>query len=146
MIAILKDDFFAKNLLPARLEKSKILNAWNVLLTFHLATFAWIFFRAESTGDAFTIIKNIGNLSMNGDTFKDSIFFFADNPKNFGRIIFLIALGIAFLALDPIMDKVAKRRTLLPHPFLRYGLYATIVACIVLIGYFGEVSFIYFQF
>lgn len=146
MIAILKDDFFAKNPLPERLEKSKILNAWNVLLTFHLATFAWIFFRAESTSDAFTILKNIGNISINGTTFKESIFLFADNPKNFGHIIFLIALGFAFLALDPIMDKVAKRRTVLPHPFLRYGLYATIVACIVLIGYFGEVSFIYFQF
>jgi len=146
MIAILKDDFFEKNPLPDKFQKSKLMTSWNVILTFHLATFAWIFFRAENPGDAFAIIKNIGNISVNGATFKESIFFFADNPKNFGHIIFLMALGLGFLALDPLMDKIAKHRVTLPHPAFRYGVYATIVACIILIGYFGEVSFIYFQF
>lgn len=146
MIAILKDDFFEKNPLPATLQKSKLMTGWNVLITFHLATFAWIFFRAENVGDAFAIIKSIGNISIDVTSFKDSIFFFADNPKNFGRIIFLMAVGLAFLSLDPLMDKIAKQRIALPHPAFRYGLYATIVASIILIGYFGEVSFIYFQF
>ena len=37
------------------------LNVIRVLFTFHLITFAWIFFRANTTSDAFTIIKRIYN-------------------------------------------------------------------------------------
>lgn len=146
IFAILKDDLLERYALPASLQKNKLITALNVFITFQLATFAWIFFRAEHVTDAFTVIKNIGQLTVNTTTFRESIMFFADNPKNFGRVLFLIAIALVFLAVDPVMDQVAKRRIALHSPLLRYGLYAGIVAAIVLFGFFGEVSFIYFQF
>jgi hypothetical protein len=44
------------------------------------------------------------------------------------------------------MDQIVKGRITIARPAMRYALYATITACILLLGFFGEVSFIYFQF
>lgn len=41
------------------LEKTRILKAWQVLVTFNLVSFAWIFFRAGSVGDAAYIVAKI---------------------------------------------------------------------------------------
>jgi alginate O-acetyltransferase complex protein AlgI len=42
-----------------RLEKTRLLIVWQRLVTFHLICFAWIFFRAESLGDAFHVVRNL---------------------------------------------------------------------------------------
>ena len=40
-------------------EKSRWLKWWQIFVTFNLVSFAWIFFRANSLGDAFYVISNI---------------------------------------------------------------------------------------
>ncbi len=42
-----------------RLEKSALLALWQRLATFHMICFAWIFFRAESLGDALHVVRNL---------------------------------------------------------------------------------------
>jgi len=145
MIAILKDGWFErKGILVS--EKNKFIQIFNVFITFQLAVFAWIFFRANSLDDAFTIIKTIGQGEYSIQSFIDSITVLAEDPKNFSRTLFIMLLMVVFFMVDPIMDKIIKGRVLLSKPYIKYILYSFIIASIILFGFFGEVSFIYFQF
>ncbi len=146
MFAIVKDDYLEKNNSGKILRNNWLVKIWDVFITFHLVTFAWIFFRAENVNDAFIIIRKIFTPEITPGFFRETINFFALDPKYFGRIIFIIGIIIAFMIADPVIDQIAKRKKEIQHPLLRIGLYATLVACIVLLGFFGEVSFIYFQF
>ena len=146
MAAIVKDDLLERKGINLQQSKSKLLQFANVFITFHLATFAWIFFRAENVEDAFQVIRNISTITPNITSLNDAINFLAGDPKYHGRIIFLILLSISFLLIDPILDKIAKGRITLLHPFLRYAVYSFVITGIILFGFFGEVSFIYFQF
>lgn len=146
VMAILKDEYIEKNKISALNKNTFWLNSFNIIITFHLATFAWIFFRAETVSDAFVIIQRIAQLQISPTSFREAINFFAVDPKNFGRIIYLFGLLAAFLYIDPKMDQIVKGRITIARPAVRYALYATIAASILLLGFFGEVSFIYFQF
>ena len=145
MAAIVKDDMIEK----AGLKKHAYASwtkPFNIFITFHLALFAWIFFRANSVQDAFTIIERIpqGNYSAQG--IRDALAYFSGTPNNIGNQVFNCLMAVAFLAVDPVMDRIAKRRIELSRPLYRYALYSAILAGIVLFGFFGEVHFIYFQF
>jgi hypothetical protein len=118
----------------------------NVLFTFHLALFAWIFFRASSVHDAFSVIGKIAGGGYNFAAFKESILFFAVNPKYTGSIFFVMAMCIVFLIIDPKMDNLVKGRWTITFPAIRYAIYSLILACVILFGFFGDVQFIYFQF
>lgn len=41
------------------IEKSRWLKWWQVFVTFHLVCFAWVFFRANSVGDAICVVSNL---------------------------------------------------------------------------------------
>jgi alginate O-acetyltransferase complex protein AlgI len=110
----------------------------NIAITFALVCFAWIFFRANSADDAFTLIGNMSSLDVAG--FKA---FIADNGG--GRMLIYIGVLLGFILLDPFMDKVIKGDKTIKRP-IAFGVYGLLLALIVLIGNFGEVSFIYFQF
>lgn len=42
-------------------ERTQLLKVWKTILTFNLVSFAWIFFRAKSVGDAWYVVNNILN-------------------------------------------------------------------------------------
>jgi hypothetical protein len=52
----------------------------------------------------------------------------------------------AFIASDPIVDKVVKHRIPVYSTAFKLCIYSIMLASIILFGYFGEVEFIYFQF
>ncbi len=146
VFAIFKNQWLDRLGLSQKLESSKLVSIVNVVLTFHLALFAWIFFRATSVADAFTVIREIAHTHLSFNELKNSFLVFAKNPGNLGRLWFFIGILLVFLWSDPKMDKIAKRRIVIPYPFLKYSLYSLILASIILFGFFGEVQFIYFQF
>lgn len=45
-------------------EKTTLLKAWQVLVTFNLVSFAWVFFRARNLSDAFWVLQNAFNFNM----------------------------------------------------------------------------------
>lgn len=45
-----------------RLEKTKFLQVWQIIITFHLVAFSWIFFRAEHLGDAWYVMTSLGQV------------------------------------------------------------------------------------
>jgi alginate O-acetyltransferase complex protein AlgI len=145
IFGILKDDAVKRWNIGITEEKSIFIKGINVLITFHLALFAWIFFRAETVTDAFTIINKIFS-SLHISDFYKSLVFFVGNPNYAGKIIFHLLLITCFVALDPIMDQVVKQRIQIRSSVFKLALYSMILASLILFGFFGEVQFIYFQF
>lgn len=111
----------------------------NIILTYILVSFAWIFFRANTIGDAFTIISNIalnpGELFIPGgaDTVSPVFAFFA--------IVFLILVEAKEEYLRDSF-KITQSR----YEFVRMLAYASLIFLILYVGVFGKNQFIYFQF
>jgi len=70
------------------LQKTKRLNFWQIFVTYHLVTFAWIFFRASTLFDALYVVKNIFNLS------------FTDYQNYFQNLIIFIIVLISYLVMS----------------------------------------------
>lgn len=107
-----------------------------ILITFLLSCFAWIFFRANNVTDAFCIIRKIS-------TFKGPIFF--DQLS----IIIYPFFGICFLLFVELKQEYYKGS----FSFLnnnnwvfRFLSYSFLIILILLIGVFDGGQFIYFQF
>lgn len=114
----------------------KLNNALQIGTTFFLVCFAWIFFRANNTQDAFLIIRKI--FSMSGTLFID------------WQMIMLYAIGgILFLFSVEFKNEYYKGSfSFMNHPVavVRYGTYTFLCITILLIGVFDGGQFIYFQF
>jgi alginate O-acetyltransferase complex protein AlgI len=107
-----------------------------ICITFILASFAWIFFRANTVQDAFTIIKKIA-------TFKGPVFY--ENPS----MLIFSAFGILFLALAESKQEYYKGSfSILANKnwVVRNIGYAILILLIILLGVFDGGQFIYFQF
>lgn len=116
-------------------KKSAFYRIYNILLTFVLVTFAWIFFRADSMHDALQIVKKI--FSLNGSLFLDKT-----------TIIYSI-FGIAFLFLIETRQELGKTSNLpfrTKSWFMEQLAYASLAIIILLVGVFDSGQFIYFQF
>lgn len=118
--------------------KNNWLKAWQVFVTFNLVSFAWIFFRAASLGDAWYVVTNIWPLS--GRELKET--FFLRNGGNLMVVLFCLALFF-IAALRPEVEAgikglfVGRRRWLFYYAF---------VMMILICGTFGKSNFIYVNF
>ena len=111
-------------------------NFLQILLTFMLACFAWIFFRANSVDDAFLIIRHIA---------------FLQGPLFIGEWQQLIYgfSGIAFLLLIEIRREYYLHSHLpfVTNHWLKEQLaYAMLIVLLLMVGVFDGGQFIYFQF
>ena len=100
-----------------------------MVVTFHLVTLAWIFFRAPNIGAALEYLRGIARL---------------DHLSAVGPVPFVAALAV--LAID-IPQYVSGRHTIFSQMpwWVQSPAYAAV--CLALILYGGsEVPFIYFQF
>ncbi len=109
----------------------------NYILTFSLVSFAWIFFRANSVGQAMTIVENIVTLKP-GALF---IGFSAGFAYSIILIIFLMLTEFNYEYLNNRFSLIYKS-----SPVLRYAGYTLLIIVILLIGVFNGGQFIYFQF
>ncbi len=107
------------------------------LLTFSLACIAWVFFRANNVGDAFTIINNIFTLRPGS--------FFVGYGAGFAySVILIIFLMLAEINQEFLADKWSMIWS--PKPAIRMAGYALLLLAMLLIGVFNGGQFIYFQF
>jgi alginate O-acetyltransferase complex protein AlgI len=116
-------------------KKSIFYRIYGIVVTFLLVSFAWIFFKADSTQDAFSIVSNI--FSFDGPIFIDFSVLFYGLP------------AVAFMLL---IEARAERKMGSNFPFrtnhwikeeLAYGGLAVVI---ILTGVFDGGQFIYFQF
>jgi len=106
-----------------------------LLITFHVVTLAWIFFRAPTFGDAMTYLGGIVN------PFRGP-FDMTATPLILG----LIVLGLAMHAGPPRwMTDAAIRIRALPAPVVGLGL-AVVMLVIDAMRFEGVAPFIYYRF
>ncbi|WP_367183313.1 MBOAT family protein [uncultured Aquimarina sp.] len=126
-------------ILEVQLFRKKRKGLINILLTFLLINFAWIFFRANSIEQALYIIKMIftspGRLYIgSGDDIAASLY---------------ATLSIAILLLVEIKKEYFNAIFSISQnkfEFIRFVGYAVLIYLILYLGVFGESQFIYFQF
>lgn len=120
-------------------RRPKLHSVIKVVITFHLALFAWIFFRANSLSDAFLIIENMTRID------------FANLKMGYvltGFSIKMAFLAIVFLEIVHfIRERTSLNALVSRQPALvRWGIYYALIMVILLFGVFEEAEFIYFQF
>ena len=124
------------------LDARPVLKRWiNVLVTFHLVVLAWVFFRANQVQDAFTLYDR---LFSTGWSFSD-LMGLRDDLNNGMFEATLVLVGL-FLLIDPVYDAWIKRERVWPGGWQGQFAFATLAAAILIFGFYGATSFIYFQF
>jgi len=111
-----------------------------VLFTFHLITFTWVFFRASSASDAFTIIKRIGgNLGNLPHLLK---------IYPFSQEHYISFVLMAILILWEVLDErrsLWERLRMSPR-VVRWAVYYAMIFGLLIIGEWQLSKFIYMQF
>jgi len=118
----------------------------SVVFVFAITTFAWIFFRANTTADAFYIVDHLFDFSQP----------LAQNVR--GMTLYLGAplwkLGACFMLIGVLLlteyavdkHKVSEMLVIKQKPMVRWSFYTSIILFIFLFGSFEVDQFIYFQF
>jgi len=116
----------------ASLENTWYKQLWDVLTTFALVTFAWIFFRAKSAHDAILVIKKL---------FLTPSYSHPNLAINSNELIVCLALIVILLC---------KERYYLTIPTTNSWKFATLLSMLIFscyfLGVFDHSQFIYFQF
>lgn len=128
------------NVMPDQLKNHVALSTVRVLITFHAITFAWIFFRANSIGDAWTVVTRIYDgwklLPLMIKTYSYTTEFW-------------IAIGaIGVLILVELLEEtfpIWKRIRTAPV-YVRWPAYYAMILALVILGKWGAEQFIYMQF
>jgi len=129
----------------AHLARQLHLPAWlgavaGALLTFHLVAFAWIFFRAGSLQDAFTVISRIYAALPQ----------FSGLARNYnwtGEFVFAVALVAFLMGVELFDERFGVRAFLARSPLaVRWSAYYGLIATLLLFGVWGLNRFVYMQF
>jgi len=114
-------------------------NLLNVFITFVLVDISWVFFRANKLSDAFYILKKITiNFTLNEWNVK--LVSMLDLVVIIGSILFMETIHI-------LQNKYSMRQLISIQPlWVRWSLYFSWIAIIIIFGEFQERTFIYFQF
>jgi alginate O-acetyltransferase complex protein AlgI len=109
------------------------------MVTFVLVYFAWIFFRANNTSDAFLIIKNhfnfSGNSALNLFTFSADFYI--------GFICIAILLGVEYF--EEYTGLYSRLKSNLPGVW-KWAILLVILLVVLVLGEWHGTDFLYFQF
>ena len=117
--------------------------AFSIFITFSLTVFAWIFFRAETVGHAFSIIGSLVSGLFSSSAYSQAFTFIGSEVGTAIILIILIFIVIEWFgrANEFAIEKLGIDWF---RPF-RYSFYYAIILSIILLGG-SEQQFIYFQF
>lgn len=119
---------------------SRLVHWFNVLITFHLVLVAWVFFRAPDIGTAALLFERVATTPWQ---LTDVLGLLKDMRTS--EVDMTLLLAVLFFLIDPFMDAVVKQERRLSGA-RSYAVFGTLAVAIVLFGFFGSTSFIYFQF
>ncbi|CAH0995617.1 Peptidoglycan O-acetyltransferase [Emticicia aquatica] len=130
VLAQIRDKYFKFSF--NKVFSENLINGFNLVFTFVLVMFTWVFFRAKGFTNSMIIFQKIFNFSN-----YDSI----ATPLNTNEMIFCWVLILILLLKDKLMMKISTQKT--PQFYLKFvGL---LLLCYFL-GVFSSNQFIYFQF
>lgn len=131
-------------LLRADTGRSSVIKVVSILLTFHLVTFAWIFFRAKTLGDALYIVTHL----FTGISVRNAYDWVPGyQPSEVVLSVILVVCLIVAQLLDmrrPLLDRISNQPVL-----MRAGVYGFLLLVwwfFVITGDVASQQFIYFQF
>lgn len=124
-------------------------SAIKLLFTFVLVNFAWIFFRANSIGDALYIVQNLGSglgkdvLAVSGNFSKLANLMDADLLE-----LYLGFFFIGFMEFIHLVERPGDIRHFMRSKSrtVRWSYYYVLLFFILFFGVYEETQFIYFQF
>ena len=110
------------------------------LVTFHLVTIAWVFFRASSISDATTILERIAASVPRLPTLV------ASYPFTEEIVLSMILIGV--LLIVEIIDekRVLWERLRLQPVYVRWAVYYALIFGLIILGKWGLNQFVYMQF
>ena len=121
----------------------KLLNFLKIVVTFHLVCLGWIFFRANSLGDALFIVQQIAQLNFSPESIEALV------VKDLGLAEMLVAIAsIGFLLIAHFVlnsQKLSGHIVTFPRS-ARWAFYYALILGIAFFGVFSQSEFIYFQF
>jgi alginate O-acetyltransferase complex protein AlgI len=135
------------------LDKTFIQRMWQTIATFHLVCFAWIFFRAGNTADAFYIIASIFrdiphslNIFTNW-TLMERCLLFDINKKEY----LILLMGIFYVLAVGIIKAISARHSVEDFMnnkpvFMKWLVYYGLIFSIIMLGLYNGGNFIYYQF
>lgn len=102
--------------------------------TFAFTLLAWVFFRAANISEAFFILKTMATTSWLGAT-------------DWGLMPVHVLFGLALMVCEwPQREKQHALQIGALVPAVRWFIYCALIVVLFVFGYFGETTFIYFQF
>lgn len=138
LVSLVTKDFRKKVVQVLHIPR-KLHTLWQMLVTFHLVFFSWIFFRANSMADALFIVRN---MFTNFGTFTNL-------TAGWGKYNFFVAIAAVFILLASEIVRFNvdyKKLTQRPPAILRWGIYYLLILLLILFGVDFNTQFIYFQF
>jgi len=132
------------------LEKTGTQKTWQVLVTFHLVCFSWIFFRASSLSDSFYVVTHL--FSGVGETLRHingkGVFRHDFQLGQRGDQLAIILLSLAvMLYVSFLKNRRSLQQGLFDRPaWFRWPVYYAIALSVLFLGVPGANKFIYFQF
>jgi len=120
-----------------RIDRSKWLKAWQILITFNLVSFAWIFFRSQSMTSAWYAITNVWRLS------ESRLDVFHGTGKRGAELVLISLFLFSWAELDPTLPRILHTMF---DGRLRWLYYYVCIMLILLCGVFGTGEFIYGRF
>lgn len=148
ILSVLTQDARADLCRAARLDRHpRFHEAFQVMFTFTLVCFSWIFFRASSLGEAFYILGHI----FSGFSNVSDIRYLKDTILGLGLDKEDLLIAVVAIAALELVHNIQRTRSVIEllsrkPASVRWLVYYGLVAVIILFGVFGKNDFIYFQF
>ena len=110
-----------------------------VLITFHLVFFSWIFFRANSIYDVFILLNNMFRIDLDLYSLKLSLTWYEISIA----IAFILFMeSIHFIQIKKDISQILSFKSI----WVRWAFYYLLFFAILIFGQFNQTQFIYFQF
>lgn len=125
-------------------NNNPLLRIWQIFFTFHLACFAWIFFRANNIHDAIYVVKNLLH-AFNGHTLlniKSNIYV----GNSLFTFIVIMLYSLVVIASDNIYNHKVAEVTLTKRRYISWPIIYLIIFSSIVLGNFDNYSFIYNRF
>ncbi len=131
-------------------KRRRLRRIFRISVTFLLVSFSWLFFRAGSVTDAFTLISRMfllpGPVTL-ADAESGSIEKSMIGGLTFANFCIAVAAIILLLIVEFLQEKKSIYQLLADRPiWLRWGLYYFVIFSILLFGIYEQQEFIYGQF
>lgn len=129
-------------------ERSFISKLANTLMVFVLVDFAWIFFRANNLSDAFYIIRHLFSGIGSQLTSIGSISATLINMEIMKYDVLILGCSLLTMFIYHILKEngFSSKKVLSRSRVFKWGFYYILILWVLIFGYYGSTTFIYFQF